>query len=69
METIKVKVKTKRPKTEIKKIENDIYYINLKSAPEKGKANKELINFLSKHFKKRVQIIKGLKSKEKIIKL
>jgi len=43
------------------------YVVYLKAKPEKGKANRELIKFLSKHFKKNTKITSGLKSKKKII--
>jgi uncharacterized protein (TIGR00251 family) len=41
--------------------------IAVKAPPEKGKANQELIKFLSKLLKKKIRIVKGLKSREKII--
>ena len=43
--------------------------ISIKAAPEKGKANQELVKFLSKLLKKKVMIIKGLKNREKILKI
>ncbi len=49
--------------------ENNILKINIKEKAEKGKANKELINFLKKYFKKNIEIVKGTNSKKKIIKL
>lgn len=60
-------VKPNKNKTEIIKETPSQIILNVKAAPEKGKANKEIIKFLSKHFKKRVKIIKGLKSKRKKI--
>lgn len=61
---IKIKVKTgKQPKI-IK--QNDFYEIHLKSKPVQNAANKELLKLLKKNFKN-PRIIKGLKSKEKII--
>ncbi len=44
------------------------YRVNIKAKPENNKANIELIKFLSKLLKKKIKIIKGLKSKEKLIK-
>jgi uncharacterized protein (TIGR00251 family) len=41
--------------------------IAVKALPEKGKANQELIKFISKLLKKKVEIVKGLKSREKIL--
>jgi uncharacterized protein (TIGR00251 family) len=43
--------------------------VNIAAPPDKGKANKEAIRFFSKLFKKKVRIISGLKSKEKLIKI
>ena len=41
--------------------------IAVKAVSEKGKANQELIRFLSKLLKKQIRITKGLKSREKIL--
>jgi len=49
--------------------ERKAYRVAIKAKPEANKANIEIIKFFSKLFKKRVRIIKGLKSKEKIIKI
>jgi len=68
MKTIIVRVKTNSSKNEVLS-RGDIWKVALKAVPEKGKANKELVKFLHKKFKKRVSIVSGLKSKEKIIKL
>ncbi len=47
--------------------EKQAYLLNIKAVPEKGQANKEIIRFLSRLLKKQVRIVRGLKSKEKII--
>jgi uncharacterized protein (TIGR00251 family) len=49
--------------------EKNAYQIKIKESAENNKANIELINFLSKHIKKRVKIISGFKSKEKVIEI
>ena len=41
--------------------------ITIKAQPEKGKANKELIRFLTKLLKKKITIKSGCTSKEKIV--
>lgn len=41
--------------------------LRINAPPEKNKANKELIKFLKKELKCQVEIIKGLKSRNKII--
>lgn len=60
---------------EVKKQESllgDLWKVYLKSKPEKGKANKELIDFLSEKFKvskSEIVILKGKTSRNKIIKI
>ena len=49
--------------------EKNILRIEIKERADNGKANKELINFLKKYFKRRVTIISGFNSKKKIIRL
>ncbi len=65
---IKVKVKTNSNENRIE-FKNDIYFINVKSSPEKGKANKEVLNLVSKKFNTTAKIISGKTSKEKLIEL
>ena len=69
--SFKIIVKPNSPKSEIKSYDKDkqAYRVNIKAHPEKGKANLEVIKFFSKLLKKEVKIIKGLKSKEKTIKV
>ncbi len=69
---IKVKVKPNSKKEEIKKIEEDFYEIRVTVVPEKGKANKKVIEILSKHLKvpkSKIKLVKGEKSKEKIFEI
>jgi len=69
---IKVKVKPSSGKQEIEKISNERYKVNLKKPAEENKANIELIKLLSRKMKvpfKNINIIKGLTSKNKIIKI
>lgn len=51
-------------------VEGDTIYVGLTSKPEKGKANRELVSKLAKHFKvptSSVRIITGHTSKTKLI--
>ncbi len=67
---IKVKVKPNAKKEEIKKIEEDYYEVRTTAVPEKGKANKRVIEIISKHLKipkSRIRIVKGETSREKLI--
>lgn len=68
---INVKVIPRSSKNKIEKIENG-YKVWLKSPPVDGKANEELINFLSEVFNKKpseIAILKGKNSKMKTIKI
>ena len=67
---MKVLVKPNKKETKIISYnkENDTYIIEVKGKPINNEVNFELIKFLSKYFKtNKIKIIKGLKSKEKII--
>lgn len=61
---VEIKVKTNSGKSEIQE-ENGLYIAFLKSLPENGKANLELIKLATKYFKKPVKIISGKTSKKK----
>ena len=64
-------VKTNAKKNEILGFDDEKkgYRLNIKAIPEKGKANAEIIRFLSKKLKKKVRIKSGFASKEKVIDL
>ena len=65
---IRVKVVPNAKKNEV--IEGDPIKVRLRARPEKGKANAELIEVLSKHFgvpKRNVRIISGFTSKIKMV--
>jgi len=69
---IKVKVKPNAKKEEIKKIDEDYYEIRVTVVPERGKANKKVIEILSKYLKvtkSRIKLVRGEKSKEKIFEI
>ena len=63
---INIKVKPNSKKQEVKKV-GENYIVNLKSKPEDNKANIELIKLMKKSLGKDIKIIKGLKSKNKIV--
>jgi uncharacterized protein (TIGR00251 family) len=65
---MKIIVKTNASENSIKFDENlKVYRVSVKAKPENGKANLEIEKFLSKHFKKKVKIKSGFKSKRKTI--
>ena len=68
-EFINVRVTPNSKESCIKEFKNDILYVKLKSIPDKGKANKELVKLLKKEFGKNAEIIKGEKIRNKLIKL
>jgi len=66
----KIIVKPNSPKSELLGYdkERQAYRVAIKAKPEDNKANIEIIKFFSRLLKKRVHIISGLKSKEKLLK-
>jgi hypothetical protein len=70
---LKLKIKNNSQKTLFKEIMDDgVIKVELKSLPIENKANKELIDFLSKEFKVNrefIKIISGKTSKNKLIKI
>lgn len=69
---ITVKVVPGSKNKEIKRQPDGTYKVKLLSPPIKGKANKELIDIISKEFsvkKSLVSIVKGERTREKIIEI
>ena len=69
---LKVKVKPGSRKNEVKVTGPDALEVRVTAAPEKGKANKAVIELLAKHYKvpkSSIHIIRGQSSKEKIIEI
>ncbi|MBI3290761.1 DUF167 domain-containing protein [Candidatus Falkowbacteria bacterium] len=69
---ILVRVITRSSITEITEEKGSYLKIKLKAAPVKGKANSELIKLLAKKYKvakSQVEIIKGLTSNEKLVRI
>ncbi len=66
---IKVIVKPNSAKNEILEYDEEkkAYKVAIKAAPEKGKANMELIKFFKKLTKKEVEIISGSRSRKKVL--
>lgn len=63
---IEVKVK---PHSRCQELEekDGMLIVSLRSKPENGEANKELVELLSKHFGTDVKLIRGLKGKRKTV--
>jgi len=70
---LRIKARPGAAKSEVKDIlEDETIKINIAAEPEKGKANIELINFVSKTFavnKNDVKIISGMTDKVKLVKI
>ncbi len=69
---ILVKVKVKAGKEMVEKTKAGNYLVFTKEAPEKGKANQAVFRLLAKYFNKPldcVSIVKGRKSKQKVIEI
>jgi uncharacterized protein (TIGR00251 family) len=66
---INVKVRPQSGKQEVKKISEKEYVVSLKNPAVENKANLELIKLLGKYFSCNINIIKGLKSRRKVIKI
>jgi uncharacterized protein (TIGR00251 family) len=69
---ISVAVKPYSKKAQVVEIEPGSYEISITAKPVKGKANKEIIELLANFFgvsKSRIQILRGVKSRKKIIQI
>ena len=66
-ECIHVKVKPSSSTSEILGEKDGVLQVSLKSPPEDGKANKELLKLLWKKYKQRYIIKSGLTSREKLL--
>ncbi|MEM2954768.1 MAG: DUF167 domain-containing protein [Candidatus Nanoarchaeia archaeon] len=64
-----VKVIPNSKKNEVIQKNSNELIVKVKSPPEKGKANKELIKLLSNYFNKNVALVSGETSKYKIIEI
>lgn len=62
-------VNTNKKKTEIIGKKDSKLILNIKAKPENNQANKEVIKFFSKLYQKPIRIVKGLKSKNKVLKI
>lgn len=54
------------------KVDGNEITISIKSSPERGKANRELVKKLSSHFnveESRVRILSGLTSRKKVVEI
>jgi len=66
---ITVHVKPSSNKNVIISTGGGVYKINIKAPCKEGKANLELVKFLTKEFKKPVKLVSGFKSKIKVVEI
>lgn len=69
---IKVKVNPSSKVKKVEKIDTGSYRVCFKVVPEKGKANKMTIELMAKFLnipKSNMTVVRGTKSKEKVIKI
>lgn len=69
MRIITVKVKPNASKTRVISQSPEELVLAVSEPAEDNKANIEVIKFLSKHFKANIEIVRGLKSKTKIVRI
>lgn len=62
-----MEIKVKAGSSKEKIVDGDELVVYVKERAVDGKANKAVLKLLKKHFGKEVRIVKGLKSKVKII--
>lgn len=68
MSKLKVIITPNSSKNEIIS-KGEIWKIKIAAPPEKGKANEELLKFLKKSLKIKAKIVKGSKSREKLLEI
>ncbi len=69
---IKVKVVPNSRKASVELMDDGSYKVRVDAKPVRGRANIRLIEILAEHFsagKSGIQIIKGIKSKEKVVEI
>lgn len=72
MNTINVRVHPRARQQHLEKLSSGEYKIHVTSPPVKGEANKEVIEMVAAHFNlppSRVRIVRGLKSRQKLVAL
>ena len=71
-ELLEVCVFTKSSRPRVDRVEDGSYKVYVSSAPERGKANKELFTALARHLgvkKSEINIVRGEKSRNKLIRI
>jgi uncharacterized protein (TIGR00251 family) len=69
---ISVRVKPNARKNEVQRLEDKRFLVTVTAPPVEGKANEKVVELLAEYFhvpKRSVIILKGVTSKEKIVKI
>jgi uncharacterized protein (TIGR00251 family) len=66
---VRIRVYPHSGREEIERISEDYYKVYLKKPAEDNKANIELLKMLKRYFRREVRIIKGLRSRDKVVKV
>lgn len=69
---LEVKIVTRASRSSVIEMDDGSLRVYVKAAPEKGKANAELVKALAQHLRVRksgIKIVKGRKSRSKLIKI
>ena len=68
---LKIIVRANSPRTEIVGYDKDKegVKVNVHAAPERGRANLEIVKFFKRLLKKDVKIVSGFKGKEKVLEI
>ncbi len=69
MMRILVRVRPARPRSRIVGEENGILLVDLRSRPERGEANRELLELLQRRFGGRARIVRGHRSRRKLVEI
>ena len=67
-----IKVKTRKREEKVEKVDRDHFVVWVKEQPVKDRANREVVRLLADYFelpKSRVEIVSGLASCNKIVKI
>ncbi|MBU1167426.1 DUF167 domain-containing protein [Patescibacteria group bacterium] len=69
---IYLKVKPRSSQSKVEKVSDNIFHVWVKAAPEKGRANKEVVQVLADYFgvsKTNVHILKGETTRMKLVEI
>ncbi len=69
---LRVKVKPSSKKELVRRLNKDTLEVKVSAPPEKGKANRRVLELIAEHFgikKSSVRIVKGKTSREKLVEI